>query len=449
MLEPTCLRRAALRSALACALLGWGGAASAVDLSQAYLAALQNDPNYRAARYENEAGRESVAIGRAGLLPNISGSVSRSRNRVDLLSSNGFGLPTQTHPQYRSESSSVTLRQPIFSLDALARYRQTVAQSAYSDIQFKGRTEELILRVVGAYLDALYTDDQLALARGQREVYAEQKRVNDRLLARGEGTRTDALETQAKLDLAEAQLLELTDARSDAREALAAIIGRDPGELVRLASDFGDVALTSGTFDDWKAAALKRNSEISAQAKAVDIARYEISKSQAGHAPRLDVVAIYSKSLSETINTLGQDSTTRTIGLQLSVPLYSGGAVNASSRQAVAGMQRAEAELDARTGKVLLDLRKQYNLMITGKAHIDALRKSVESGKLLIEATTNSIKGGVRINLDLLNAQQQQFTALRDLAQTRYSYLLSYLRLRSAAGQLNGDDVKTVAAYFR
>ena len=131
------------------------------------------------------------------------------------------------------------------------------------------------------------------------------------------------------------------------------------------------------------------------------------------------------------------------------MPIYSGGAVSASTRQAAASYGRAQAELDSLTNQTLVELRKAHSLVTSSGRKIDALIKAVESGKLLMTATEQSIKGGVRINLDLLNAQQQLFTSQRDLAQARYTYLVGLMRLRAAAGTLENDAIREIAAYFR
>jgi protease secretion system outer membrane protein len=165
--------------------------------------------------------------------------------------------------------------------------------------------------------------------------------------------------------------------------------------------------------------------------------------------PRLDFVANYARGSSDTLNTINQDSTVRSLGIQLNVPIYAGGAVSASTRQAQAGELRAKAELEAKKDKILLDLRKEYDSTASSVTRIEALVKATESARLLMTATTQSIKGGVRINLDLLAAQEQLYTAQRDLAQARYTYLVGLLRLRAAAGTLSADDVEEIAAYFR
>ncbi|UTY60755.1 TolC family outer membrane protein [Massilia sp. erpn] len=434
--------------ALAAAALWQGGSASAMGLLQAYQAALINDPTYQSALQEALQGREYENLGRSGLLPNLSANYNASKNKSDQETNTILGR-RNNHQEYISRTSSVTLRQSLFNLDSMARYRQGKAQSAFSEMQLVQRQQELILRVSSAYIDALFSNAQVRLATVQRDMYAEQRKVNDRLFAKGEGTRTDMLETQARLDLAEAQLLEAGDNRQTALATLAGIVGQDVESLDELSEDFRIGAPDGEKFEAWKAQAVANNPELGAQAFAIEAAKQEISKARSGHAPRVDLVGSYSKNASESINYIGQDSTVRGVGIQVSIPLYSGGYVNASTRQAVAGHERAKAELQLKTDKVMVELRKQYAARQSSVSRILALEKAVASGKLLLTATEQSIKGGVRINLDLLNAQQQLFTSQRDLAQARYNYLLSNLRLRAAAGTLGEDDIRQAAAYFR
>jgi protease secretion system outer membrane protein len=316
-------------------------------------------------------------------------------------------------------------------------------------VQFEANTGEVALRVVGAYLDALLAEDQLALSLAQRDTYLEQHKVNRRLFEKGEGTKTDTLETQARLDLAEAQVLEARDNLAATRSTLEGVVGMPVDTLDRLAPGFRFEPLKPATLEEWKALALANNRDLEAARLGVETARLEIGRQRAGHAPRLDFVATYSKGDAETINTYTQNTVNRSLGIQLNVPIYSGGAVNASSRQAVASFERAKADLDVKTNKVMVELLKAHSLVVSSVARVAALVKATESGQELMKATEQSIKGGVRINLDLLNAQQQLFSSQRDLAQARYTYLLGVLRLRAASGSLDGGDIREIAAYFR
>lgn len=438
--------------ALAVAAFAVAGNAGAVSLQQAYEAALKNDPTYRMSFYANEAAKENRILGRSALLPSVSASFNGSRNVVDREITQDFlGTPRTTvqHPKYISRSSVVQMRQSVFNMEAIQRYRQGKVQTAQGAEQFEADTNEVAIRAVSAYMDALFADDQVALARVQRDMYAEQQKINERLFQKGEGTRTDMLETKARLDLAEAALIEAQDNAKAQREVLEGVIGGPAGTLDRLDEGFRPAELTPASFEEWQALVLANNNELAAARLGVENARLDIGRIKAGHLPRVDFVGTYSKGNNETINTLGEESTNRALGVQVNIPLYQGGAVNAQTRQAAAGYERARSDLEARTNKVTVDLRRAHSLAQSSVRKIDALIKAVESAKLLMTATEQSIKGGVRINLDLLNAQQQLFSSQRDLAQARYAYLIATLRLRALAGNIGSQEIREVAAHFR
>lgn len=441
------LSRRRIGAALITLCLSQAGTASALGLIEAYEAALQHDPAYRAAVHENEAGQQNRILGRSSLLPSLSASYSNSKNQADVTTKTAFGQRTEQR-DYTSMTGVIQLRQPLLHLEGIARYYQGVAQTDYSDAQFAARSQELIVRLVGAYADAKYAEDHLALALVQRDAYAEQRRMNERMFEKGEGTRTDMLETQAKYDLAEAQVLEAQDRVTDARNALTAIVGQEISALDGLRDDFRVKPMQPESFDEWKALALEKNPEIAAQRHAVEAAAQEINKNRAGHAPRLDLIASRSKTSSDTLNTYNQDAQTNSIGIQLNVPLYAGGYTSAATSQAASNHEKAGADLEKKTSQVLVDLRKYYNQVLSAALRIGAQSKSVESARLLVEATQKSVKGGMRTNLDVLNAQQQLFTARRDLSQARYNYLMAYLRLRQSAGVIGTSDLQDVAGYF-
>lgn len=436
-------------SAAAAVLLALCGSAGAVSLQQAYQAALKNDPTFRMNFYEKEYGKENEVIGRSYILPSVSASFSAARNIADQTSPGLFGGISTTHPRYVSRSSVVQMRQPLLNLEGVARYRQGKVQTELSNTQFQVSTNEVALRVVSAYLDVLFAEDQLALARVQRDMYAEQQKVNQRMFEKGEGTKTDMLETQARLDVAEAMLLEAQDNVTAVRNTLAGVIGMEPGELDKLSGQFRVGERRVAPFEEWRTLAIENNRELATARLAVENARLDISRNKAGHMPRVDLVASYAKSDAETLNTHNTNSVNRTIGVQVNIPLYAGGAVNATTRQAAASYERAKADLEVRTNKVMVELRKAHSQVESSAHKVDALMKAVESAKLLMTATEQSIKGGVRINLDLLNAQQQLFTAQRDLAQARYGYLIALLRLRASANVIGEGDIREIAAYFR
>ncbi|MBC3873044.1 TolC family outer membrane protein [Undibacterium flavidum] len=440
-------RLSLISGACACILIH-AQPASAISLIQAYQAALQNDPQHRSAKADNDLGKQYEVIGRAGLLPQAQYGYSLTRNKGESVSPpNLFGV-TRSNLDYLSTSKSVSVRQTLFNLDSYARFKQGVVQTKYSAAQFDARSKELMSRVLTAYVEAKFAEDQLNLFKAQRDSYAEQRKLNQRLFEKGEGTRTDMLETQAKLDVAEAVILEAEDNLFNARNTLTAIIGMDITSLDNLREGAEYSYLIDGDFESWRSITTANNPELAAAQLSVEISEQEIAKSRAGHAPRLDLSANYNHGKSETITTLQQDNNVRSVGVQLVIPIYSGGYVNATSKQAVAQKEKALADLENVRNRVMNELRKQYNGLKSSVAKIAALQNSVSSATQLVEATKQSVKGGVRINLDLLGAQQQLVSTKRDLAQARYSYLSSFVKLKVTAGTANLDDLQTVASFF-
>ncbi len=423
------------------------GSAFSMGLMEAYNLALQNDPVYQSGIHEHDAGSENRALAKSNLLPALSASYSGARNFATSTQSTNQG-PYESWPHYVSSTSSLNFTQPLFAPDNLARYHEGMAQADYGDMQFSSRQQDLLMRLIGAYVDALFARDNLRLVTSQRDTLLEQKAANDRMFKEGEGTKTDMLETEAKLDLAEAQLIEAQDGHSTNFQALEAIVGVEIKSLDGLVGTYEPTPLQPRDFESWRTTALEHNPDIAAQRVAVEVAKDDVAKNRAGHLPHMDFVASIGKDNSSSIDTYTTDSAIRSYGIQITVPIYAGGSVSALTRQAVAQYEKAKSDLDDKTNQIMLDMHKQHYTVLSSIAKIAALEKSVESARLLVTATKQSIKGGVRVNLDLLNAEQQQYVAQRDLAQARYTYMVADLKLRSDAGVLSVDDLRTVAANF-
>jgi len=420
--------------------------AHAFSLLDAYEAALENDPTYRSAFHENEAGQQAEAIGLAGLLPNLSITHVQSKTTGTQAFSSGVG---GTQPlNFDSQISTLSLRQPLINLEAVASYRQGKAKADSSRAKFTGRSQQLVVRLVEAYVKTLLAQDHVKLAEAQRDSFEELKHVNERMLQKGEGTTTDVLETQSKFALAQAKTIEAHDELEGAQLQLEAIVGQKITKLDSLSEKFSSHGIQLQDYDTWYALALERNAELVTQRHAVTSGKEEIRKSYAGHAPRVDLVASLTHNKSGSFVTANREFDLAAAGVEINIPLYAGGRVNAITAQAKASHAQAQADQDAITQKVLVELRKQYNLLLSGIKRIESLELSVKSAELLVDATRKSILGGIRINLNLLDAQQQLHTARRDLAEARYNYLLAYLRLQLAAGTLALDDLRNIAGYF-
>ena len=427
---------------LSASLFVFAQPASAISLVEAYQLALRHDPGFQGAIHDQKAGQESQALGLSNLLPNLSLSYNYGQNRGDTTSS-------QSPVSYDSKVLSLSFRQPLYSMDAIARYRQGHSQANYSDAKFSSSVQDLINRLVTAYLTSLQNEDQLQLAIAQRDALEENRLSNERSFSKGAGTKTDVLETQARYEMAQAQVVEAQDAVSNARDALAAMIGADPGLLDTLDIEYKALTLNPAQLSEWEKLALDANADIQAQRFLVEFSEQEVVRNQAGHMPRLDLVASMNRNQSESLLYKNVDTNINTIGIQLGVPLYSGGSVNAQTRQAVEKLGSARAELQSNIQKTQVEVRKQFNLVQSSLLRIHAMRKAEESALALVEATRKSVIGGQRVNLDVLNAYQQLFTTRRDLAAARYGYLLAFLKLKQAGGLLRLEDIESINTHFQ
>lgn len=429
-----------------------------IGILDAYSLALEKDPTYRAAIKEKEAGDENENIGRAGLLPKVSLNYQNSPRNWQTqkypasdIFGNSLGEATKRQ-QYRSHSSSITLTQPLFDYEAYARYKAGVAQTMMSDERYRGKLLDLAVRVITAYVEVAYSKDQIALAEAQKAAYKEQLTLNDRLMSAGEGTITDVSETQARYSLAEAQVIEARDALDAAQRELEVIIGMPLNQLDELQvlrpGKFKVAPLIPSKFEDWQKIALENNPVLAASRHGVDAAKYDVERNRAGFMPQVQLYASHSENDSSSDNTVNQKYRTDSIGVQVSMPIYSGGGVSASTRQAAARYGQAMYEMDAQTGTTLNDLRKQYNLCISSRAKVAAYELAVQSATTQVTATRQSVLAGQRVNVDVLNAEQQLYSAQRDLASAKYAYIKSWITLLSDSGTLDEKDVMRVAQYF-
>lgn len=425
-------------------------AAQALGLLDAYDLALRNDPTFQAAIQEREAGEENRAISRAGLLPNLSWSYNNSRNESEVTQSTAVGNVTSDR-DYRSYASTLTLQQPLLDYEAYARFRQGTAQALMADERFRGKSQELAVRVLSAYSQALLAQERIELSRAQKRAFAERLQLNDRLLKGGEGTRTDVLETQARLSLAQAEEIEALDTQDSALRELEAIVGQplQIEELAPLARQFAIPPLEPNRFDTWRELAMANNPELKSQHHALDVAEYEVERKRAGHMPKVSLYASSRQTRSDSESSYNQKYDTNSVGIQVSLPLFAGGGVSASTRQAAHQLSQAQYELDAQTSATLVELRKQFNLNTSGAAKVRAYEMAVSSATALVTATQKSVSGGERVNLDVLDAEQQLYTARRDLANARHAYLLARIQLKYYAGLLNEQDLQALAGYFQ
>ena len=436
----TCMA-CALSSAAVCS---WAQTA-AMDFKQVYQAALLQDASIRASRAAADAGRERFPQARAGLLPQISASASRNNNNLDSTSPNLLGNPVTTNDQYFSDSKTLQLRQPLVNMQRWQQFEQAKFLVAESEATLDRDLQNLVVRVAGAYFEYLMADEQLEIVLAQKKMYTALVDAAKKGLTAGSGTRTDIDDAQARLDMASAQELEARQNQDQTRRQLEVLINQPVGSVAKLnVPALKLVGPQPANLDEWTLKAEKNSPEMKAMQARLDAARREVSKSQAGHLPTLDAIAQWSNSGSENITRINSRYENKSIGLQLNVPLYSGGYVNSTIRQAVAEQTRAEESLEALRRDLGVRVHKEYRGVSEGVMRVRALEQAVRSAQQMLMSTQMSLKAGSRTQLDVLNAQQQYTLALRDLAQARLIYLMSKVKLASLAGDdavASVDDV--------
>lgn len=417
---------------------------------QVYEQALRRDPTYLAAFKAREAGQEYRAIGRAGLLPNISYNYNKGRNDSEVRYL-GDSRRQKEDRNYNSMGSTFILQQPLFDYEAYSSYRKGVAQALYADESFRDQSQQLLVRVMTSYTQALFAQDQIAISVASKQAYRQQFQQNQRLFDAGEGTRTDILEAQARYELADAEEIQARNDQDAALRELGALIG-EPAvrveDLAPLRVDFALPVVDPSGYEAWQERALANNPQLASSRQALDVARYEVERNRAGHLPKVTAFATSRRQESDSGNTYNQRYDTNTVGIEVSVPIFAGGGVMASTRQASRHLEQAEYELDGNTRSALIELRKQYNACQSGASRLRAYERALVAAEALVVSTRKSVQGGERVNLDVLNAEQQLATTRRDLAQARYDYLLAWIKLHYQAGMLSETQLARVDEAF-
>lgn len=430
--------QALVLSGMLMALPAWS-----MDLMQAYQAAQQQDASVRAARAAADSQRERLPQARAQLLPNVSFSAGRSYNDLTRTQVNILGNPTTTKESYFSHNQTLQLRQPLYRKALWVGLEQAEHVVEDADATLEREEQNLGVRVAGAYMEILLAQDQLELVLKQQEVTLAQLDAARKLFSAGAGIRTDIDEAQARLDMSRAQELEARQNLDYTRRQLEVMVNQPVGALARVdATKLLLLPPVPTSLEEWVKQAESNSPEIlSLQAK-LETARLEVDKQQSGHYPTLDAVAQVTRSASENVTTPSSAYTNRLVGLQLNVPLYAGGYVNSTVRQALAEQTRAEEALEATRRDLAVRLHHEFRGVTEGVLKVSALEQAVKSAEQLVKSSRRSFEAGSRTLMDILNAEQQLQTTRRDLAQARYLYLISRIRLQALAG---GDKEKSMA----
>ena len=414
--------------------------AQPLKLMDVYQQALAHDATLASALSTNRAAQEIIEQGKALYRPTVNFNAE-----TNALKSSFHYLSTSStdRSQFENYRYGVDARQPIFRQQNLIQIDQATTQVSIADKQLNVAQQALMLRTTQAYFDVLMAQDRIDLIVAQKTAIAGQLAQAQANFDLGSATITDANEAQARYDLVVAQEIAALNEFEIAKHAVQAITGQLPQRLanVKLQLKANEMGLSMAT---WQELALLNNLNIQIQQDTAKLADQEIARNQAGHLPTLDAVASYTNSYANgTISRFGAGNELQvgSIGLQLQIPLYEGGAVSSRVRQAQLNKQRAQDDLTAVRRQTELDTQRAYLNLSSSIAQLKALDQAVISSQSQLDATQLGYQVGVRTSVDVLNAQQQFFSAKRDVAQARYNYLINIIRLKAAAGVVAAADL--------
>ncbi len=434
-------QRLLIALALACAPV----CAAAENLNQVYLDARSYDAQYAAARYTLQAGQEKLPQGRALLLPTLNLTANATRSTIDSESKNAAVSPSFQR-DLDSSGYALSFTQPIYRAQNFAQYDQAELQVKQAEATFGQAGQDLLLRVAQAYFDLLAAQDTLALVRAQKTAISEQLAQARRNFEVGTATITDTHEALARFDLAGAQEISSLNDVEARRRALQQLTGKEYQTVQPLRSDVRLLPPSPESMQGWVDLAEKQSYPVLIQEAATEIASLEAKRNRAGHYPTLDFVANYgyTSQTASQFSATGSNVTSSSVGLQFAMPLFQGGAISSREREAAANYERSRQDLEnARRGSALAT-RQSYLAVINGIAQVGALQQALVSTQSALDSNRLGYEVGVRINIDVLNAQQQVFSTRRDLAVARYNTITNTLRLKAAVGNLREEDLEEI-----
>jgi TolC family type I secretion outer membrane protein len=419
------------------------------DFLSLYREALTADATFLTTQADTRGRRELLPQARAQLLPNLSISGSRSRNSTEQRSQEYFA-PVKNEYDYDSYNYALTLRQPIFRPYNIAAYFQSRSQVESADASLRWAAQEAAMRVGAAYFDVLLAESEIDVNLRQQEAYRAQMDFSQKAFVSGAGTRTEIDEAQSRLDLAKAEAIELRYRLNYAQESLSSIVNRPISHLARL--DPARMRLLPpdpGRLEDWLHTTETANPYLESLRANVKAAQQEIWKSRSGHLPTVDLVAQRSKSQSESNTSIGNKYNTKMVGIQVNIPVFSGGYVNSTVRQAYAELEKAEQQQEAGRREIHLNVRREFDAVSQGVHWVNAYSQAVASAERALYSTKKGFQAGRRSTLDILAAEHNLAVAQRDLNRGRYQYVVAYLRLFALAGRLNEDEIQKINAWLK
>lgn len=418
--------------------------AFAEDLMEIYQLAVQNDPDYKIGVFNQYAAAEIKSQSIAQMLPNLGLSAASNRTRLNSEKNSYLGSGLQ---HYWDSNLTISLTQPVFNWAHWVQLDQSDNKIAQADAQAQAKQQNLMTRTVAAYFNILAAEDNLEFVNAEKKAIEKQLEQAKQRFEVGIIAITDVYEAQAAYDRALAATIEAENQLDNSKEALREIIGDNPANLKKLATE---VPLSTPNPDDissWANAAESNNFSIVAQFNQAEYIRKNIALYKSEHLPTLDIVAQYRQQ--DNGNRFGFRGDTESYGLQFNLPLFTGGATVSRTHQAEHEYEAAKEELTKIKRGVIREVKDAYRGVLASIKQVKALKTTTESGELAVEAAEAGLEVGTRTMVDVLTIQRNLYKAKSDYARSRYDYLINGIKLKQASGSLSDEDLSQINQYLQ
>lgn len=413
--------------------------AAAEDLLSVYEQAVKNDAQLAIAKANLEATLEARPLAKSALLPNL--TASGSANYSDVVRPGG-GNDTDAS----TGGAGLAVTQALYRRDASLRLDQADEQIAAAKENYVGAEQDLVLRVAQAYFGILAAQDNLTFVQAEKKAIERQLDQAKQRFEVGLIAITGVHEAQARFDQSRADEILAENELDNAKETLREIIGSAPAQLAGLSDGLALDPPMPADVAEWSATALSNNPAVKSAQYSVEVARKEVEVQRSARLPTVDLVGAYN--LNRSDSTLGTDTNSASIGVQLAVPLYTGGRIPAATREAQANFQATQDQLDRQQKLIDRQVRNAYRGVLASISRVQALKATTVSAQSALDATTAGFDVGTRTLVDVLNGQRDLFRAQSEYARSKYDYILNRLTLELAAGTLDRVDLETMNAWL-
>ena len=419
-------------------------AVNSENILDIYNEALENDPTYRAAEYSYLADKQILVQGRAALLPSITLSGSTNWNE--------YYQNDELQQEYNSFSTNARVSQPLFRLDTWFNFKRSKSLTNAAEADFAFEQQNLLLRTAELYFGVLRAIDNLNASISEEKAIKKQLDQAQQRYEVGLSAITGVQEAQLAYDLSKASRISNEGNLFSSREALNALIGREIFSLNELGDEIEISEPFPNSKEKWVEMALKNNFQLKSAYLQRDAAKSNARSVASNHLPKIDIVGSGSESETNQFNYEGFSingqgipvpavTGRRNYSIQLSMPLFQGGAVNSRRKQAYSQYNQADENTLFTERRIIQEVRSQFSNVVTLVANVTAQKQAVVSATSALEATQVGYKVGTRNIVDLLQAEKNLYSAEKNLANAKYDYILANLRLALAAGTIEPNDI--------